>query len=59
VLPKLVVLRSRTTQAVARPSEVNERRQETANADRSTCRSEAVWRKPGQLTISARHIYDI
>jgi hypothetical protein len=42
VLPKLAVLRSRTAQAVTRPSEVDGRRQKIAITERSTCRSEGV-----------------
>jgi hypothetical protein len=46
-------------QAVARPSEVDDWRQTTANAEASTCRSAAVWPAAGQLAISRTHIYDI
>jgi hypothetical protein len=57
-LPKLAVLRSRITQAVARPSEVDEWRETTAEAGSSTRRSAAVCRSVGQLAISERHNYD-
>jgi hypothetical protein len=46
------------TQAVARPSEVDERRQTTAMADISTCRSTAVWPAVGQLAVIEHQIYD-
>jgi hypothetical protein len=46
-------------QAVARPSEVDERRQRTANVGRSTCRSAVVWPAASQLTIGEYQIYDI
>jgi hypothetical protein len=46
-------------QAVARPSEVDDWRQTTANVEASTRRSAAVWPAAGQLAISWRHIYDI
>lgn len=46
-------------QAVARPSQVDDRRHKMAIVDRSTCRSAAVCRAADQLTITEHHIYDI
>jgi hypothetical protein len=46
-------------QAVARPSEVDDKRQTTANAETSTHRSESFRRQVVQLTIGEHHIYDI
>jgi hypothetical protein len=46
-------------QAVARPSEVDDQRQTTANAETSTCRSTGVWPAAAQLVISEYQIYDI
>jgi hypothetical protein len=43
----------------ARPSEVDERWQTTANAETSTCRSTAVWLAARQLATGEHHIYDI
>jgi hypothetical protein len=42
VLPKLAVVGLTTLQAVARPSEVDDRRQTTANAEALVCRSAAI-----------------
>jgi hypothetical protein len=49
---------SRSAQAVARPSEVDDRRQVTANAETSTRRSAAFRRAAVQVAISEHHIYD-
>jgi hypothetical protein len=46
-------------QAVARPSEVDDRQEMMANAERSTCRSEATVTGGGQAAIAEHHIYDI
>jgi hypothetical protein len=46
-------------QAVARPSEVNQRRQKTATAGRTTCRPEAIRPAMDLLPIDEHHIYDI
>jgi hypothetical protein len=46
-------------QAVARPSEVDDRRHKIAIAERSTCRSEAISCVAAQLAIGEHHIYDI
>jgi hypothetical protein len=48
-----------TRQAVARPSEVDDGRQTTANAESSTCRSATVWSAADQLAVSEHHFYDI
>jgi hypothetical protein len=47
-----------SAQAVVRPSEVDDRREMTANAEASTRRSAAVWPAAGQLAIDEHHIYD-
>jgi hypothetical protein len=45
-------------QAVARPSQVDDRRHKMAIAERSTSRAEAVRQAKAQLGISEHHIYD-
>jgi hypothetical protein len=60
MLPKLAVLpRGRLLQAVARPSEVDDRRHKMATAESSTCRSETIVAGGGQVAIAEHHIYDI
>jgi hypothetical protein len=43
----------------ARPSEVNQRRQKTATAGRTTCRPEAIRPAMDLLPIDEQHIHDI
>jgi hypothetical protein len=44
--------------AVARPSEVDDRQETTANDESSTCRSEAIVTGGRQVAIAEYHIYD-
>jgi hypothetical protein len=56
---RVLIPPGRVLQAVARPSEVDDRHEMMASAESSTCRSEAIVTGGGQVAIVEHRIYDI